>query len=61
MTAPCDGCCRVHRGPRCSTITKTVITVSLPESLALRFRDAIAPGHRSTWLARLIDEHLEDV
>jgi hypothetical protein len=60
VTAPCDGCCRVHRGPRCRPSDKRSVrlAVTLPAHVARELRERVAWGERSAFVARAVDAAL---
>lgn len=63
MTAPCDGCCRVHRGPRCKPDDRRSVNVcvTLPAHVARELRERVPWGERSAFVAGAVDEALRGV
>lgn len=61
MTAPCDGCRRVHRGPRCkpTDARSTTMAISFPAHVARDLRDQVPWGERSEFVARVVADALE--
>jgi hypothetical protein len=61
MTAPCHGCCRVHRGPRClpTDARSVTLAISFPGWVARELCDRLAWGERSGFVARAVAEALE--
>lgn len=60
---PCDGCCRVHRGPRCKpTESRSVsMSVTVPRHVRRGLDDAVPWGERSGFVARAIEAALEEI
>lgn len=57
---PCDGCKRVHLGPRCKPAEKRSISVAftLPGHVARRFREVVPWGERSAYVSALLEREL---
>lgn len=57
----CDGCKRVHRGPKCKPAEKrsTSIAITFPAHVARELKARVPWGERSAFVARAVDAALE--
>lgn len=57
---PCEGCRRLHRGPRCKPEDQrgVNVTVHLPAHLHRALTEQVPWGERSRWVAELIEKEL---
>lgn len=62
MRAPCDVCCRVHRGPRCKPTDKRSVKtgVTLPGHVHRELVESVPWGERSAFIARATAAALEE-
>lgn len=61
MSAPCDGCCRVHRGPRCSTdeARSKPMCITLPAHVDRWLREHLDWGEKSRWVTEAIEQRIQ--